>query len=57
MEREWSEIYAMLSRLLLYMDKIKEVDMRAEHERDPLRLWHLSEDANGIKLAVEVGFY
>lgn len=53
MEREWSEKYAMLSRLLTYMEKIKELNERAEHERDPLCLWHLMEDADGIRLAVQ----
>lgn len=46
----------MLSRLLMYMEKIKELNERSEHERDPLRLWHLAEDADGIKLAVQVIF-
>jgi hypothetical protein len=54
LEREWSVTYAMLSRLLMYMEKIKELNERAEHERDPLRLWHLTQDADGIKLAVQV---
>jgi hypothetical protein len=53
LEREWSVTYAMLSRLLMYMEKIKELNERAEHERDPLRLWHLAQDADGIKLAVQ----
>ncbi|KAI6207377.1 hypothetical protein M3Y96_00002700 [Aphelenchoides besseyi] len=54
LERQWSELYALISRLLSYQEKVKELSEKSQHERDALQLWHLIQDVDGLTLILDV---